>query len=328
MTVIFKGAAKPLADTDLPRLGALIGVGEDEIHAIIDVESAGSGFDGYGRVKALFEPHKFYAALSGSERDAAVSQGLAYPKWGEKPYPADSYARILAAIAINEAAALCSTSWGMGQIMGFNHSLCGFVSVQDMVSAFAESEAAQLEAMIKFLSSTGADKALADHNWVLMAKIYNGAGFARNNYALKLAAAFTKWRAIKDTPYPKPRQPEAGSISISKGDIMFAGAKTYMGASSLITLLLSMIGSGAIPILPAIGAILATLTLAALRHGISTTAVQIVDQIISAFEGNQNVLIASISKMTDDSIKKALADYAAAQVIAAPAPAAAKAIVQ
>jgi hypothetical protein len=41
----FKGACTRLSDTDLPRIGTKIGVGEDELHAFRDVEAAGSGFD-------------------------------------------------------------------------------------------------------------------------------------------------------------------------------------------------------------------------------------------------------------------------------------------
>ena len=39
----FHGKAKRLDDVDLPRVAARIGVGEDEIHAVLDVETAGSG---------------------------------------------------------------------------------------------------------------------------------------------------------------------------------------------------------------------------------------------------------------------------------------------
>ena len=55
----FRGKAKRLDDIDLPRIGARIGVGEDEMHAILDVEAAGSGFDAQDRIKMLFEPHVF-----------------------------------------------------------------------------------------------------------------------------------------------------------------------------------------------------------------------------------------------------------------------------
>ncbi|WP_348631016.1 N-acetylmuramidase domain-containing protein, partial [Mesorhizobium sp. M4B.F.Ca.ET.215.01.1.1] len=89
----FKGAARRLDDTALPRLGAIIGVGEDEVHAFLDVETRGHGFDAQGRPLILFEPHVFYRNLSGAARTEAIAQGLAYPRWGERPYPSDSYPR-------------------------------------------------------------------------------------------------------------------------------------------------------------------------------------------------------------------------------------------
>ena len=67
----FRGAAKRLDDIDLPRLGERIGVGEDEIHAFMDVEAAGSGFDKHGRPKMLFEPHVFYRNLPKATRSEA-----------------------------------------------------------------------------------------------------------------------------------------------------------------------------------------------------------------------------------------------------------------
>jgi hypothetical protein len=38
-----------------------------------------------------------------SKRDRAVSLGLAYASWGQKPYPKDSYPRLLQALLIDEA---------------------------------------------------------------------------------------------------------------------------------------------------------------------------------------------------------------------------------
>jgi len=108
MDLTFHGAAKRLDDIDLPKIGARIGVGEDEIHAFMDVEAAGSGFDNQGRPKMLFEPHVFWRNLSGAKRVAASQKGLAYPKWGEKPYPKDSYSRLIEAIGIDRTAAINS----------------------------------------------------------------------------------------------------------------------------------------------------------------------------------------------------------------------------
>lgn len=201
MNSIFKGAAKRLDDIDLPRIGARIGVGEDEIHALIDVEAAGSGFDRNGRVKALFEPHVFYRLLPSHKRQTAIDAGLAYRKWGAQPYPRDSYPRILKAIDIDKTAALKATSWGLGQIMGFNAELAGYRSAELMVQAFSDDEEAHLNAMVTFIISAGLDDELRNHDWAGFARGYNGPGYARHGYHLKLSKAHAKWVKIKDTPY-------------------------------------------------------------------------------------------------------------------------------
>ncbi|WP_298952024.1 N-acetylmuramidase family protein [uncultured Methylobacterium sp.] len=198
----FKGAAKRIEDTDLPRIGALIGVGEDELHAIIDVESAGSGFDALGRPKILFEPHVFYRHLgAGAKRDRAVSLGLAYASWGQKPYPKDSYPRLLQALLIDETAALKSASWGMTQILGENFKECGYASPQEMVAAFCEDEDQHLQATILLIKAKGLAGALKAHDWAKVARGWNGPGYAKNKYDIKLRDRFAFWKKIPDTPY-------------------------------------------------------------------------------------------------------------------------------
>jgi hypothetical protein len=199
----FKGRAKRLDDIDLPLIGRLVGVGEDEIHAVLDVEAAGSGFDKQGRPKMLFEPHIFWKELGpGPKRDRAAAQGLAYPRWKPGAYPKDSYPRLLKAMAIDEEAALRSASWGLPQLMGFNCKLAGYPTAKDMVTAFLDDEDTHLAAMIRFIKATGLDDELRRHDWKGFARGYNGAGFAKNGYDRKLAAAFAKWQRIKDTPVP------------------------------------------------------------------------------------------------------------------------------
>lgn len=204
----FAGAAKRLDDIDLPKIGATIGVGEDEIHAFMEVEAAGSGFDGAGRPKMLFEPHVFYRNLTGKQRDLAVSLGLAYPKWGEKPYPKDSYPRLLKAMEINETAALKSASWGATQMMGGNHAIVGYRTVQDMVKAMMADEEAHIAAAVAFIKAEHIDDDLRAHRWDVVARVYNGPGYAKNGYHTRMAAAFAKWQRIRDTPYdPKAVAP-------------------------------------------------------------------------------------------------------------------------
>lgn len=197
----FKGKAKRLDDIDLPRIGRLIGVGEDEIHAVIDVEAAGGGFDALGRPKMLFEPHVFYRELGEAKRRVAVAQKLAYPRWGEKPYPNDSYPRLLLAMKIDRPAALRSASWGMGQILGTNCKAAGYATAEDMVLDFLDDEERHLRAMVNFIISEGLDDDLRRHDWSGFARGYNGPGYAKHGYHTKLAAAYAKWARIKDTPY-------------------------------------------------------------------------------------------------------------------------------
>jgi len=198
----FIGKAERLSDVDLPRLGATIDVGEDEIHAVLDVECRGKGFDRKGRPVMLFEPHIFYRELTGAERDLAVAKGLAYPKW-RRSYPKDSYPRLMEAMQINREAALRSASWGLGQIMGFNCSLCGYPSAQAMVMAFTDGEDIQLEAMIRFIVSAGIDDELRNHDWSGFARHYNGSGYAKHGYHTRLAKAYAKWSRIPDTEWKR-----------------------------------------------------------------------------------------------------------------------------
>jgi len=207
-------------DIDLPRVGHEIGVGEDIIHGVMDVEAAGKSTDSKGRLKALYEPHVAYRNSRGAVREKLVKAGLAYPKWGEKSYPRDSYPNILKAMAIDETVALLATSWGFPQILGENFALAGYDTVQDMVLDFLKDEDNQLEAMIRFVKAAGLDDELR----VLEAKLkrgqritaddarpfvrgYNGSGYAKNDYHTKLAAAINKWAKIPDTPWTPDDSP-------------------------------------------------------------------------------------------------------------------------
>lgn len=226
----FKGPAKKIEDIDLPRIAHAIGVGEDEVHMLIDVEAAGSGFDSQGRPKMLFEPHVFYRELgAGTKREQAVKQGLAYAKWGAKPYPKDSYPRLIEAMKIDEAAALRSASWGASQVLGDNFKMAGFSSVQEMVDAMCEDEDNHIEAMIEFVKSSGIDDDLrrlaalkrptTAADCAPIARVYNGPGYAEHNYHGRMATAHNKWKKIKDTPW----SPESatGPIIVAQGDADF-----------------------------------------------------------------------------------------------------------
>jgi len=194
----FHGEALLMQAEEIPAIANDIGVESAALRAVLAVESSGSGFDKAGRPKALFERHYFYKMLK-DDPDAlqqAVDAGLAYPKWGEKPYPKGSdavYAEIEAACGINTNAALLSVSWGLGQIMGNNFKLAGCSTVNQMVEEAMTSEANQLRHMANFIKSAGLLDELQAKNWAGFARGYNGPGYAKNAYDVKLADAYNKF---------------------------------------------------------------------------------------------------------------------------------------
>ena len=194
----FKGAAAKLQVEDIVALAEENGIEPAALRAVIAVEAAGSGFDGAGRPKILFEPHILYRLLAEPERQMAVDAGLAYAKWGMQPYPKGSdaqYARLEAASEINQSAALKSCSWGMGQIMGSNHNLAGYGDVETMVFACMDSEAKQAEMMVNFIKNAKLLPAIQNLDWAAFARGYNGPAYAKNAYDVKLADAYKRFSA-------------------------------------------------------------------------------------------------------------------------------------
>lgn len=200
----FTGQAKRLEPRDIETIAGYLGCHVAAVKAVLAVESAGKGFDSYGRPKMLFEPHVFYRELpAGPKRESAKTQGLAYYRQGEKPYPVDSYPRLFKAMTIDETAALKSASWGMHQGMGFNFAAMGFKTVQEYVRAMTYSESAHLYAMGRFIVSKGLQGHLRNHNWSSFAKGYNGPDYAKHGYHTKLATEYNK-RPASERYTPKP----------------------------------------------------------------------------------------------------------------------------
>lgn len=197
----FKGRAKRLDPEDYGRIGALIGATEDDMRAFVEVESNGKGFAPDGRPIILNEPHVFYRNLPQSKRDLAVRRGLAYKKWGTKPYPkaqSERYKWLQLAMEIDETAALSACSWGLSQILGENYRAAGYDTVQDMVLAFMDDEEEHLRAAVSFMETNGLDDDLREHRWATFARGWNGPGYKKNSYDTKLRAAHKKWSRIRD----------------------------------------------------------------------------------------------------------------------------------
>jgi hypothetical protein len=194
----FVGTATPMQAGDIDATAENLDIEPAALHAVLSVETGGSGFDKAGRPKALFERHYFYKMLKDKPDvlQQAVNAGLAYPKWGEKPYPKGSdavYAEIAAAVNLDLEAALRSVSWGLGQIMGNNYKLAGCSSAQELVEQAMESEVNQLRHMANFIKSAGLLDELQRKDWAGFAKGYNGPAYAQNRYDSKLEEAYNKF---------------------------------------------------------------------------------------------------------------------------------------
>ena len=194
----FVGTGKKLTATDIKRVAKSLGVEEAALRAVIQIESAGYGF--YSSTKApvmLYEPHIAYRRTSGTVRSQLVAAKVAYSRWGLRPYPKSHsarYAQLEKAIKIAGNKAYEFASYGLPQMMGFNYKICGFDSAKEMFDAFKESEYTQLVAMGEFIRSNGKmHQALIDKNWSAFAYRYNGSGYKKNNYHVKLANAYAKF---------------------------------------------------------------------------------------------------------------------------------------
>lgn len=195
----FIGTGQRLKGEDLLEAANKLGVGVAVVRAVVEVEAAGAGFDDKKRPKILFEPHIFHKQLGpGAKRDRAVKEGLSYAKWGTKKYPPLSkrYDQISRAMAIDEAAALNSASWGLPQIMGFNHKAAGFANAKAMVNAMMKGEREQLLAFADLLIAWKIAEMLRKRDWLAFAKKYNGPSAPKHGYDKKLAKAFEKFSKL------------------------------------------------------------------------------------------------------------------------------------
>ena len=169
----------------------------DERKDIVDLDGPGGFIDG-DLLKILFEA-KWFHSFTGGKYDE-TNPNISSPTWNRKLYfgGQNEYKRFWEAAQLDAEAAFKATSWGMFQIMGFNHKLAGYDSAQAMVEAFKQGEQVQLEAFLTFISNVKHKgklliQWLREKNWAMFAEGYNGAGYAANQYDVKLAREDKKW---------------------------------------------------------------------------------------------------------------------------------------
>lgn len=195
----------PLTEADFAEVAAELGVEVAAIKAVVDIEAgrAHQGFWTEGKPLINFDLTMF--------RRQAASHGVNLAKYTGK-YPvvfarpnamrygsqqAGQQARLDAARAIHDLAAIEGTFWGMFQIGGFNWRKCGAASPAEFVELMSRSERDQLELFANFMRNTGLLKHLKAKNWSAFAYGYNGPRYAARGYHTRLANAYRAHKTQK-----------------------------------------------------------------------------------------------------------------------------------
>lgn len=189
-----------LSPEDFVKIAALLDVEVAALKAVKDVETGSFGaFIAPGKPTILFEGHIFWSQLQqrgiSPDKFAQGNKDILYPAADRSQYRGGNaeYDRLARAIEINREAALCSASWGMFQIMGFNHATCGVDDVVSFVELMKQSETKQLLLSARFIHSRKSmEAALRTKNWPEFARLYNGPHYRQNHYDEKLATAYKK----------------------------------------------------------------------------------------------------------------------------------------
>lgn len=185
------GTGERCSDAELAAIAREHGLRPSRLFAIRAVEAPRGPFDKHNRLTILWEGHIFWRYIPQKLRAKAQVKGLAWPRWGDVAYGnyENQYRRFDAAMKI-DSSAMMAASYGSFQIMGFNHSAAGFTSAGQMIEAFKTGEPTHVRAVLAFIKENPRMwNALKGGVWKVFARYYNGAGYAKNRYDVKLAAA-------------------------------------------------------------------------------------------------------------------------------------------
>ena len=190
---------KKLTDQQIQDQAKKLGIETACLRAVIEVECKGSGFNTDNTPVILYERHIFYQRLR------AINWLTKSNEWS-KQYPdlcnsspgnygkfSEQHSKLERASKLNRNVALESCSWGIGQVMGYHWKALGYSSLQNFINAMYKDEGSQLEAMCRYITVNNLVTALKRKDWKSFAKSYNGSGYAKNQYDIKLANAYKKW---------------------------------------------------------------------------------------------------------------------------------------
>jgi hypothetical protein len=168
----------------------------EQMAAVAEVESRGSGWDSAGRLSCLYERHYLW------KRVAIKVPLLSDPVPGGYTIDADhdgvndSWEKVAdAACKFGPDKAFECASWGKFQVMGAWWERLGYASALDFVWTLNQSQRAHYDAFARFIRANGLLMAFRRisgqaEDCRAFAKGYNGPAYAKHNYHARIAEAF------------------------------------------------------------------------------------------------------------------------------------------
>lgn len=156
-----------------------------KLKAFLKVESNANPFDG-DHPTVRFECLKFNIKVENENQVSCKTDKYKYGNAEDTNKEA-----FLRALKIDERNAILSSSFGMGQIMGFNYYYAGYETPEDFYQAMFDEEE-QIKAFLNFIKKNNiilAELKKTNTDWDKVSEQYNGKGYGENNYAQKIEKA-------------------------------------------------------------------------------------------------------------------------------------------
>jgi len=197
LDTLVAGNTAGLTRADFEAIATQLGCEVEAVQAVVQVESGSLGaFAGNGKPVILYEPHIF-SRRTNRQYDSS-HPSISYRSWDATKYPRTQdgrWAQLREAYALDPQNAVASASWGLFQIMGFNHGACGFPDAKAFVADMCRSQAQQLKAFAAFVTFNNLADELVRKDWEGFAAGYNGQGQVER-YGRLMREAYERLKAV------------------------------------------------------------------------------------------------------------------------------------